>query len=339
MTRENLEKLIDREYKNDVNFINCMIKLKKLAKYKAKFGYTSLGLFISTIVLSILSFLSGFLFGETAFKMVIFITFAMGVSTIVMFLLFINICSSKRGIFKYYEKVAKYYLSEDKLSRIYVELFEDSYLATTVTDIEFKVNNHIIEYYKNLENFYETRFNKKMNSVNNLVFKFKGKRALFFTNNPYLTIISNGKSSTTYYTTIGEFYLKNEKFDSAYNNIKIIPGTKHDINYQTESITFNDKYDINIKDNDIRAPMFLTPKLIDRLTKIKISKYFKEFGIKKNFYVFHESTSSYIMDSPLGVIDFSSIKSYQDFKDKAVIKITRDFYLLSRSIQYVDCVY
>ncbi|AKU79997.1 hypothetical protein STURON_00751 [Spiroplasma turonicum] len=332
-----IDDLIDSEFKEDKEFENLLKVINRLIIFR-----------ILILIIGVLLLLGGLLKytlfdlktnqkNNLTINMIIsFLIIGIGFILIVIYGLsrFYNF-----GFFNSFKKIANLQFKNDRMTRLYNGILFNSSYSNLINDIKFIYNNSTISFYSNERKFNNTSFDDKKNSVNNIIFNFKNKNSLFFINDPYKTVRSNGKTTRVDYTIIYELYYKNDKFDESYNNIVVSKGTKFDKNYQTESELFNRKYDINLKSNDIRAAMFLTPKLIDKLMSIENDDNFHKLSIYNNFHVVHKKKSTRINDYPLGVIEYKSINSYKEFKKRLSKKLKRDLNLIINSLVYVESIY
>ncbi|ASP28222.1 hypothetical protein SCORR_v1c04500 [Spiroplasma corruscae] len=346
MFKLELEKKIDDLFISDKKFVSLLDKAKKKFWFNIFFmiGMIAL-LIIGTIVIIISSISDGYVGQEFNKSIYIgIVIFIIGILTGIGAIFFNFASPSQRNITR---SISEYQFDNNKTKDIYNYYFSLINInnVNKSKGIEFEFNSKFMQFKYDDKKLF--RFKKigtqEQTQPNSLFFTIKDHKLKFTIFHPVEIIVktnnSQGKTETkTYYLSEDELVYENTKFDSTFDGIKITKGKMLNKNFQTESILFNKMYNVNTKPNDIRGPMFLSPKLIDKLTTIK-QKDFKEFGIDKDFYVTKSRYLEGKYDLSIALLNYTWIKSYKGFKKNFVKKVIRDFELLESSIQFIEEIY
>ncbi|AKX34120.1 hypothetical protein SLITO_v1c04670 [Spiroplasma litorale] len=352
MDTEALKQQIEEIYSKDDNFIKLINSLKK--SYFIGFvliGLTIIFFLIAGALIALPFFLENKIFKENYFKIISYVFSIIFVILLVSTFLFYN---TKMGPSKIYKSLKSSQFDNEKTKKVYEYYFKSIKLGDTDKEFLMDVNstNNYFEYNYGSRLTLIKKSNRDLPKPNVIKFTFKDNEVHFIINHPIKythertisTLISNKNNNNTdtkvYYISTDDLFYKNTKFDQSYDGIKITKGKHFDKNFQTESVVFNKKYDINLPSNDIRAARFLSPKLIDKMSTLN-DKDFKEFGINKNFYVSKSRKTDYTnkIDFQIGALNYKKIKNFDSFKKQLINKVTRDFELLSRSFNYIEKIY
>ncbi|ASP28177.1 hypothetical protein SCORR_v1c04030 [Spiroplasma corruscae] len=324
--KESIYNKIDFLFKKDVDFIKSIKWYSNVLLAFRFFFY-----FGTLCTLLGVSLLIVFLYGSESLSnyvliIIIFISFG------VIFLLtsyILKLLISKKNRKK--RLVGKQF-SNDKMKIIYTELFNENYTNIDITDFDLVFD-----------------FNTRV--LNNLHLKYKGNKIVFYIEKPLII----NKKDFLLLDSIGDGFLfglvivlfywmfkprykcndttlaENKKFDKTFNGLKVTKGKKRDKNFQSESIEFNKLYDINIDKDDLRAPLFLSPKLIDKLVDFNEPE-FVSLGIDDKIYYNRSRVIKGFPMDEVGIPTYERIKNYKTFRKELYKKIIEDLNLLSNSL-------
>ncbi|WP_338985233.1 hypothetical protein [Spiroplasma endosymbiont of Diplazon laetatorius] len=189
-------------------------------------------------------------------------------------------------------------------------------------------------------------------NINRLTFKYKGREAVYLINNPILFVenrdrwhrdgaigfmMSNNrygrKRTNTFKLSSDELFVVDDKLQKECNNLKIKKKGILKGDYRSESVAFNEKYSTNLASTDIAGAQFLTPVALDKLSNLD-DKEFYRMGVGKNVFMEKVVLRKYIF--PVGLFDFSRLKSKNQLIDFMCFKIDLEYDLLKRSLEYVS---
>ncbi|AKX34663.1 hypothetical protein SLITO_v1c10520 [Spiroplasma litorale] len=246
--------------------------------------------------------------------------------------LLIFICGKNKGRKL---KLIKMQFSDNKMDDIYNLVFINNFKNEELTDL--KINFNINE--------------KTLVVKNSLDFIYKDTEISFIIDEPIKVktrdLYTDLSSEIIVWLLIwiwkpryecyDRIIVKTKRFDNTFNGLEVKKAKKFDKNFQTESIEFNKKYDINLKTDDLRAPLFLTPKLIDKLVNTS-DPDFDVLGYKDNlYYVRSRITKGYALEQ-IGVINYEKVKSYRIFRREMYKKIMQDFEYLNNSLSIISAI-
>ncbi|AOG60174.1 hypothetical protein SHELI_v1c02190 [Spiroplasma helicoides] len=187
------------------------------------------------------------------------------------------------------------------------------------------------------------------NEDNSFKFTYKGKSLLFFAKVPkkfthYETIFLDTKGGRVTrkvvdYVSNAIVYLENDKYGPEFNGIKVRPyGANNKDAYQTESVDFNKKFSINVRNSDLRGPKFLSPKFIDHLNNIDVTNI-NVIGVNRDIYAdwfYHDSFDCYYEVCSMELAKFDSVEALQK---EIVDKVGSDFYLFEHLFECIKTLY
>ncbi|ALD66872.1 glycosyltransferase family protein [Spiroplasma cantharicola] len=194
-----------------------------------------------------------------------------------------------------------------------------------------------------LANYTFFRANEKRNCLN---FSFEDKLVNYQFNQTVRTVeekkrkTKNGTKTIYVHNFVATTILRveNKKFDTSYNGIVILPGKSKKDNYNTESMQFNEKYNINVSNTDLRGPKFLRPKYIDNLT-MKNTKNLSGIAIVTDFIVGHQYVSKNNIWTEICIFDkeasFSTSKIIKGFAKKVISDINNAL----EALTFLDGIY
>ncbi|AKU80000.1 hypothetical protein [Spiroplasma turonicum] len=329
---------IDEIFKNDEKFMSLF---NQENKSKKKPLIILIVLTIVFFVLSIVGFFGSIVFFknsllETVLRMISSVFF---ITSIVLFVVWLvkNINkNSVKNINKKYLAVQQF--RGDKTSLLYEFYIKNTYKKVKITDFRIFFNEKIHIKQNQVTGKYEFISIYASNEENYADFMINGLPAKFYTD-----LNSNSSPTEEYsknilksYGSRFELMIFNYKYANELKGLRLIKANSFDPFYQTESELFNKKFDININPNDLRAPLFLTPKFIDRVTNAN-TKDMLEIGVNDYLYFLGDSYSRKYDDRflPIGILNYINIKNYSDFKEKLYTKLLYDIERLSYSINFL----
>ncbi|AKU79919.1 hypothetical protein [Spiroplasma turonicum] len=333
-----IKSLIDLnpELKKLINIIQKYKKLKEMFCW-----FIIIGLSLSIIFLFLFTKLGLNLTGISVITYIIY--FIIFILIIMGFIGFIGYRRYKYLLKNTYidQNVTKYLYNNNVIQKIYEEYYY-KYINNDRND-NFKVN--IVKYLPDMVDIYDNhygyltddcnRLNKYMQNSFNIT--YKGKKIYFYILTPKRYITFRGKNNRkeeTYVSRALIFY-DNKKFDKTFNNIKIVQGKDPEKDlFQSESIKFNEKYYINLKNNDIRAARVLSPKLIDYLANIELKNLYS-IGINDEIYADWFLVSDFDYKEDICSFNTIDVINMNTFINKLVNKIIDDFDLF---LQLFNCV-
>ncbi|QEH62123.1 hypothetical protein SCHIN_v1c09300 [Spiroplasma chinense] len=266
--------------------------------------------------------------------------FLLPICVIVVVCLVLTTLFSRKALNKKFEilenEFYKILYKNDKVEMIYEKYFIENCGNSNVSgiDIIFEKSSAFLERGKgNHKNYMKDLKVVSDFNVNRLEFNINGKKAIFIINSPLKFVERRGKSTVTYYVSSNAIFIDNKFYDYTFSGVKVKPGKAKEENYKTESVAFNKLYRINKSQNDLIAPKFLSPKIIDGLTQIDI-KDFHSVGVED--YVHFDRCSSGKAVYPIGVMDIKKVLNWNKLAKLVVDKMELDVKLFKDSLKVID---
>ncbi|QGS51683.1 hypothetical protein [Spiroplasma tabanidicola] len=354
----NAKEFLDKKINNLVNshpdLKQIIAKLARLKRNCRLFGtFALLGLILGIVILiaSTNHIIPGVEYGSQAI-IILFIIGVLGVVAGLILLIFWYTARKKVRVEHFDEKITNILYDDQQIQKIYSEFYYKFVDDKDTDDFEIKIVKRIPDItseYADYRSFVKKRIlainNNTQNSFN---FLYKNKKVTFFIKTPrkfievYYTTDSKGNTvrhERIHYVSNAAVHMENTKYDETYNGVRVVQ-EKDPVKglFQTDSIEFNKRFYINVKENDIRGPKFLSPRLIEKLSSLDIKNIYS-VGIEGNIYAdwFLVSQSNFKHD----VCSFSTVdvKNLPTFIKSVIDKIASDFYLFEHLFDCVRAVY
>ncbi|AKU79963.1 hypothetical protein [Spiroplasma turonicum] len=328
--KEDLYNKIDEYFKTDMVLIKNLNYLYKVSlTYKI---ISTLGLiitFLGFLMIYVLKF-------DIKIKSIIFI---IGITIVII------------GIFSLFFLILIYFLSDKAKRRenlIIKRQFDNKKM--------FKIYNYFASVYlkdiniSNFNFFYNNNKETRKGIENTITFIYKNNEITFYIEKPvklpkvdFLMSIDIENTIVLFllilfiksrYNCVSTMYITTNKYDSSFNDIKVEKVKLNRRSFKSESIVFNKNYRINVDANDIKGPLFLSPKLIDKILSSN-HKDFLEIGFNEKVYYKRMSVLKNNIIEQIGILNYSTINSYKKFKKQLFIKIVSDFDSIKKSLDLI----
>ncbi|QEH62121.1 hypothetical protein SCHIN_v1c09280 [Spiroplasma chinense] len=317
--------------------------MKKVAFYKVTLAILSVfGIILFLLISSGVFVMDSFI--ASTLNPIIMIAIFIGVGLLTLSLLIFGVLFYFKRDSIVLKKEKKFFeaLNENEtLGNIYLKYFQENLTNKKVEELKFNPLNPTSVPLRSRGGYRAFISNlpvtKNVNE-NRLEFTINGKKAMFLMNRPHKFTEGNywnsrNRSERVYTVSSNVMFLQSNDFDQSFNGIRVRKGKAGKDSYQSESVEFNNKFKINLSSTDFRAAKFLSPKVIEGMTKEE-SKDFFSIGVDSEVYNDRMLVGKPIY--PVGVINIRRNLSWEGLAKLIAKKIEQDLKVFERSLKIIE---